>query len=125
MRPTAAPLPSEDDEQATFVQYLELKGLKYSAIPNSTYTTSWSQKAKNTRTGLRAGLPDMLVIVNKQVIFIEMKRVKGGVLSPAQKDWIEALNQTNCPAYVCAGAEQAIKLVESMLRNPQKIDNGV
>lgn len=108
-------IPTEEVEQRIFVQYLELRGLKFTAIPNSTYTKSWSQKAKNTATGLRPGLPDLIVIVNNQVIWFEMKRVKGGVLSPAQKLWIEALNAAGTPAYVCAGAEIAIATIEKYL----------
>lgn len=108
-------IPTEEVEQRIFVQYLELRGLKFTAIPNSTYTKSWSQKAKNTATGLRPGLPDLIVIVNNQVIWIEMKRAKGGVLSSAQKSWIEALNGAGTPAYVCAGADAAIQIIEGYL----------
>lgn len=106
------PLPTEENEQAAFVQYLELKGLKFTAIPNSTYTTSIKQKVKNMRTGLRPGLPDLLIIVNNQVIFIEMKRSKGGVISPAQQSWIDALSAAAISVYVCRGADQAIQVIE-------------
>lgn len=110
------PVPTEEVEQRILVQWLELKGLKFTAIPNSTYTKSWSQKAKNTATGLRPGLPDLLIIVNGSLVFIEMKRTKGGVVSQAQKDWIAALNKvSNVQAFICKGAEAAIKVVESYL----------
>jgi len=39
--------PLETEEQRTFVQWLEYKKLIFTAIPNSTFTRSWSQKAKN------------------------------------------------------------------------------
>jgi hypothetical protein len=113
------PIPTEEMEQRVFVHYLELKRLKFSSIPNSTWTTSHRQKAKNTATGLRPGLPDLLVIVNSQVIWIEMKRVKGGVTSASQKAWIEALNAAGTPAYVCAGAEAAIKIIENYINAPK------
>ena len=96
------------------MQWLELKGYKFSAIPNSTYTKSWSQKAKNKRTGLRAGFPDMIVIANNKFMCVELKRRRGGVLSQSQKDWISALEQANVPVAVCAGFEEAIKFVEGV-----------
>ncbi len=111
------PLPSEELEQASFVQWLELKGIPFSAIPNSTYTTSWKQKAKNTRTGLRAGLPDMLIVLpHSCLVFIEMKKQKRGVVSPAQAEWIETLNTVpNVQAYVARGCDEAIAIVERLL----------
>jgi hypothetical protein len=111
------PVPTEDLEQQTFVQWLELKGLPFTAIPNSTYTTSWKQKAKNTRTGLRPGLPDILVVLPYScLVFVEMKRVKRGVLSPAQAQWIETLNTVpNVQAYVAKGGLEAISIIERLL----------
>lgn len=108
---------SEEQEQTIFVNWLEAKNIKFSAIPNSTYTTSWSVKARNKRTGLRPGLPDLIIALpNVGVIFIEMKKKKRGVVSDAQKEWIQVLN--SCPgteAHVCKGADQAIALIETYL----------
>lgn len=108
---------SEEIEQATFVQWLELKGIPFSAIPNSTYTTSWKQKAKNTRTGLRPGLPDLLLVLpHSCLVFIEMKKQKRGVVSPAQAQWIETLNTVpNVQAYVANGCNEAIEIVSRLL----------
>ena len=113
-------LPTEEEEQTTFVQWLGVKKLKFTAIPNSTYTLSWNQKRKNKATGVRKGLPDLLIIIpentrssNGGLIFIEMKRRKGGVVSPEQKEWIAALNGVmNVEAWVCRGADEAIKTME-------------
>ena len=120
-KPTIA-CPTEYEEQVAFVEWLELKGLKFSAIPNSTFTKSWNQKRKNTATGLRAGLPDMLIIVPPGrsspggLAFVEMKRKQGGVLSPYQKEWIEALNACKfVEARVCYGHEEAISFISELL----------
>lgn len=104
--------PTEDQEQQVVVQYLEFKGHKFTAIPNSTYTKSWKQKVKNTRTGLRAGFPDLVAIVDGTFIAIEMKRIKGGVLSKEQANWIEALNDSGIDARVCKGAKQALAFIK-------------
>lgn len=111
-------VPSETEEQAQFVQWLELKGYKFSSIPNSTFTRSWAQKRKNTRMGLRAGFPDMIVIAKGKFMCIELKRTKGGQLSTFQKEWIEALTAAGIPVALCRGANEAIAFVESVA-NPR------
>lgn len=109
------PTPTEAEEQATLVEWLELKGWKFTAIPNSTYTTSHAQKVKNYRQGLRPGLPDLLIVLpdRQGLAFVEMKRVKGGTLSQVQREWIDALDVIDgvC-AKVCYGADEAIKLLQ-------------
>ena len=106
-------IPLETNEQQTVVQYLELKGLKFSAIPNSTYTKSIKQKIKNRDEGLRSGLPDLLIVLPKKLLFIEMKREKGGVVSKFQQEWIDALNNINnsVEAVVCRGCDEAINKI--------------
>lgn len=112
--------PLEEKEQENFILYLDdliSKGIniKYSSIPNSTFTKSWNQKRKNQKQGLRAGLPDLFLIVNNRPFFIEMKR-KNGKLSDCQKEWILAINECEkLQAFVCFGCEEAKKIVESSL----------
>ena len=109
--------PTEFAEQVAFVDWLEVKGIKFTAIPNSTYTTSWAQKSKNKRSGLRAGLPDLLLIIpNKYLIFVEMKRQKKSKTSDVQKAWIEALNTVpNVECRICKGCDEAIAFIEEIL----------
>jgi hypothetical protein len=111
------PVPTEDVEQRTFVQWLKLKGIPHWRVPNETYTKSWAQKRKNTALGVSAGVPDLFVAIpSVGLLAIEMKRTKGSVTSQAQKDWIATLN--SCPgvqAAVCKGAQEAIAFVESYL----------
>lgn len=109
------PTPLEEVEQATFVRWLEIKGYKFTAIPNSTYTKSWKQKARNKLMGLRAGFPDMVVIAEGKFMAVEMKRIKDGRITPAQSSWIESLKSANVPVAVCYGAEQAITFVKGIV----------
>jgi hypothetical protein len=105
--------PKESEEQAVFVDWLEYQGLKFTAIPNSTYTTSQTQKIKNYRQGLRPGLPDLLVIVKDSIVFVEMKRKKQSKVSDTQQFWIDALNKCdNVAAHVCYGADEAIETIK-------------
>jgi hypothetical protein len=109
-------VPLETDEQKTFVQYLRLRGIKHSKLAQETYTKSYRQKAKNKAEGLVPGIPDMLLIIENHLIFIEMKRKKGSSLSDSQRQWIKDLNNCNgVGAFVCYGAEEAIHTVEYLL----------
>jgi len=109
-------IPTEYEEQCALVQWLELKKLKFTAIPNSTYTSSWNQKMRNKRMGLNPGLPDMLIITKRGLLFVEMKRLKGGKVSDYQKSWIDSLNECNgITAQVCVGFDEAKKFISKYL----------
>ncbi len=117
------PIPTEDMEQRIFVQWLRLNNIAHFRVPNETYTKSWSQKAKNKALGVSPGVCDLFVALpGVGLIGIEMKRTKKSVTSNEQKQWIEVLN--SCPgvqAFICRGADEAIKVVESMLHQPQLV----
>jgi VRR-NUC domain len=114
---------TEEAEQRDLIKYLEnLKFksdnfIKFTSIPNSTQAKNYQALTKNTLDGLRGGLPDLFIIVNKSAFFIEMKRKTGGVVSEKQKKWIEAINQTNIKAYVCEGFDEAKQIVDNYLIN--------
>lgn len=110
--------PLESEEQESLVQYLTFKKLKFSAIPSGMFTKSWAVKKKNKREGLRPGVPDMMIILPKKLLFIELKRVKGGIVSEDQKDWIDKLNKIgdNIEAIVCKGCGEAIDKIEKELK---------
>lgn len=121
------PVPTEDDEQYTFVEWLDLVGLRYTSIPNHTYNPWKSQQNKNRRLGLRKGFPDMIVLINPHrskdgeghLLAIEMKRKKGGKVDPEQAKWLGALTGLESPnihATVAKGADQAIEFVNQYLR---------
>lgn len=109
-------VPLEEDEQVKLIEYLELKKIKFTSIPNSTYTKSWAVKNRNKRTGVRAGLPDVFIICNNHAFFIELKRIKWWVISDVQKSWLSAINQTEINAYVCNWFLDAKELVDYYLK---------
>jgi len=116
-------LPTEEQEQIALVDWLEWNKIKFTAIPNSTYTTSWNQKRKNKAMGVRSGIPDILCIIKGLLVFIELKRRKGGSLSKTQKEWIEELNKcSGVLAIECKGADHAIDLLESILKNNKQYE---
>lgn len=109
------PIPTEEVEQRHLVQYLEFRHCKFTAIPNSTYTKSWKQKMKNRDAGLRAGFPDLVIIANGRFFCIEMKRQKGGKVTPEQREWHEALQAAGIPVHVCKGFDEAKQVVDNYL----------
>ena len=106
---------SEYLEGKVFVAWLKSKNVLFSHLPLNTWTGSFKQMSKNKASGVSKGVPDYLILLTNRVIFVELKRAKGGRTSPEQKVWIEALNQAGCPSAVCKGAKEAIAFVEKYL----------
>lgn len=87
----------EDDLTMQVTDYLETlklqkKVLVFSHIPQETFTKSWVTKKKNKAMGVRSGVPDMVIVFTRYVLFLELKKEKGGILSDAQLDWNVALH---------------------------------
>lgn len=102
----------EYEEQKCVVKYLELKKIKFTAIPNSTFTNI-GQRVRNKQSGLRPGLPDLFMIINSSGVFIEMKKKNGGIVSKEQKEWISEINKCNgLNAYICNGFEEAKEIID-------------
>ena len=80
---------TEHEEQRELIQWFRQKfDARIFAIPNGgqrSRTTGGKLKAE----GVSAGVPDLYIPAWR--VWIEMKRVKGGRLAPAQKDWVAYL----------------------------------
>jgi len=99
-----------------YLSLLQNKGkiILFTHIPNSTYTPSWNQKRRNKRMGVSAGVPDYMIITKKKLLFIEMKREKGGVISEEQNMWIDGLNSVKGVfASVARGFDEAKNIVDN------------
>jgi len=107
----------ESVELANYLEDLKREGkiLRYTHIPNETWTKSWNQKMRNVRQGVKKGFPDYIILFPDRAIFIEMKRVKGGVVSPEQKEWIADLQRLGFRAEICKGFLEAKALIEYYL----------
>lgn len=108
--------PSEALECQRLIDYLRVRGFRFSHIPNS--TNSRAQGIKNKRMGTSAGVPDYLILLPNVTLWLEMKRVKGGRVSKEQTEWVDALNtQPGQYARVCRGFEEARILIEELSRD--------
>lgn len=50
-----------------------------------------------------------------QQVKIEMKRRKGGTVSPEQKEWGKIYEMADIPCKVCKGADEAVEFVQSFM----------
>ena len=117
--------PLEKEEQINFVEYCKLNNITVIStqngfkMPKSSF--NWAGYSKTLkRMGLAKGFPDLIILArNKsqthEVLFIEMKRQKGGVLHEEQKEWIQRLDEEGYCVGVAKGCESAIKILNQYL----------
>jgi predicted alpha/beta-fold hydrolase len=87
------------------------------AIPNQHAVARWGAARVE---GAQSGFPDMILPVvspsgEYHALAIELKRVKGGVVSPEQQAWLDHLTEQGWLAVVCRGASETIATIEKYL----------
>ena len=99
-------IPSEHSEQVGFVNWFRAKfpDVLIYAIPNGGYRAISTAKALRAE-GVVRGIPDLHIPAWR--VWVEMKRVKGGRLSPEQKDMIAYLEGIGDSVIVGKGAADA------------------
>ena len=107
-----AALPTEHEEQRDLVRWFRRKygPVRIFAIPNGGYR-SMTAAAKFKAEGVSAGIPDLFVPAWR--LWVEMKRQKGGRVSPEQADWIEYLEGVGFTCIICPGSENAQAQIEA------------
>lgn len=103
---TTNTIPSEDHEQMMLVQWFRrtYQGVLIFSVPNGGHRHP-AVAAKMKATGVIKGVPDLFVPAWR--LWVEMKRSKGGSLSPDQKDVIKQLESVGYWVIVGKGAEDA------------------
>ena len=111
-------IPSEDHEQMLLVQWFRrtYMGVRIFAIPNGGHRHP-AVAAKLKATGTSSGVPDLFVPAWR--LWVEMKRSKGGSLSPEQKDWIEYLEGVGYWVIVGKGADHAKQQISAFFTTNQ------
>ena len=107
-------IPTEHEEQRELVRWFRhtYKGVRIFAIPNGgarSPATAGRLKAE----GVSSGVPDLCIPAWR--LWVEMKRTKGGSVSPEQKDWIKYLEDVGYCVKVCKGAEDAKKQIQAFV----------
>jgi hypothetical protein len=105
-------IPTEHEEQREVVRWFRQTwpGVRIFAVPNGgvrSKATAGRLKAE----GVASGVPDLFVPAWR--LWAEMKRVKGGSLSPEQKDWIQYLESVGYWVIVGKGADDAKRQISA------------
>lgn len=113
--------PSEHLEQVQLVAMVEAayprEAAMLFAIPNGG-DRNVLVAVKLKKEGVRRGVPDMFLALPRggwHGLFIEMKRRRGGVVSPEQAAYIEALRAQGYRAEVCKGCDEALEVLRDYL----------
>ncbi len=107
-------IPSESEEQVAFVQWFRRKyrPVRMFHVPNGG-ARSKRTAARLKSEGVMRGVPDLFI--PEWNLWIEMKRVKGGRLSPEQRDWKHYLEEIGNTVFVAFGCEHAMALVDQFV----------
>ena len=101
---------SEHLEQVRLVSWFRRNypGVRVFAIPNGG-VRSGPQGASLKAEGVSPGVPDLFV--PEWLLWVEMKKSKGGTVSPEQKDWIAYLESIGHRVIIGRGFEDAKRQV--------------
>lgn len=104
---------TEHEEQRNFVMWMRQthKEARIFAIPNGGQR-SRTTGAKLKAEGVSAGVPDLYIPLWR--CWVEMKREKGGNISPRQKDWIKYLKKIGDTVIIGYGCEDAKNKIASL-----------
>ena len=103
--------PTENQEQAALFEWARLSEKRHPelkllhAIPNGGLREARTA-AILARTGVKSGVPDLCLPVARggfHGLYIELKRLKGGMLSINQKTWLGLLAKEGYKAVMCRG----------------------
>jgi hypothetical protein len=99
-------IPTEHEEQREVVRWFRQTwpGVRIFAIPNGGHR-SMATAVRLKAEGVASGVPDLFIPAWR--LWVEMKRSKGGSLSPEQKDWIAYLESVKYWCIVGKGADDA------------------
>lgn len=112
-------LPTEDQEQAAVIQWRDLMVQQFPDLEDLIHIPNGGLRSKSEavrfkRLGVRPGVSDLFLPAPRgkyHGLWIEMKRQKGGKLSPDQKDWLDRMNRKGYLAVRADGAEEACEIL--------------
>ena len=129
-------IPTEFSEQVAIFEYAEYASRKderwnllFATLNGVRLPIGLAKKCK--AAGNKSGVPDMFLPVFRNEpmdnevnyyspayygLWIELKREKGGVLSPSQKWWHQQLAEMGYRVVVAKGSREAIKAIEEYLK---------
>ena len=98
----------ESTLQQIICQYMSANGIFYFSIPNEHYNISFKQRTVLKKMGLVPGMPDLAILANNTIYFMELK-VEDGVLNKHQKIIIPRLIEKGYKVAIVYSYEQAVE----------------
>ena len=103
--------------QRTLAQRLDLAKLVWCHVPNGGSRGSIVEAVNLRRAGVKGGVPDVLIFTpTKQAphgVALELKADKG-VLSDAQREWLDSLRAIGWAAIVAYGLDDAVAQLRAL-----------
>lgn len=114
---------TELSEQQAVIEWCEYAAGKHPEFASIFHITNEGKRGKSygaelVKAGLRRGVPDLCLPCARGIyhaLYIEMKKDKTERPSPAQREWIERLNNQGNFAVVCCGADAAIRTLQQYI----------
>lgn len=121
---------TEYQEQAKIFQWAKLNLKQHPVLmflhsDMSGVRLSAKHAALSKRIQMNRGFPDISLIYNNgeySALFIELK-VKGGRVSPQQRDYLQWLEKQGCKAVVCVGGDDAIEVIKDYITHTSGLQN--
>lgn len=115
---------TEAEEQEVVVKWAEAQACKYPCLHRLYHCPNGGSRhpaeaVHLKHMGVKPGVPDLFLpypVGEYHGLFIEMK-AENGVLRATQRDWLEWLREQGYAAYVCKGADAAIRCIEAYIGN--------
>lgn len=118
-------VPNEEDEQRALVKWLILNNILFAHVPNGGHRNPVTGR-KLKELGTSKGFPDIVIFDRPPAkpeaagTVIELKRQRGGRVTPEQQVWLEALSSRGWVVSVCRGFAEAVRFLESLGYGVQK-----
>lgn len=109
------PAPSEAVVHAAVVQHLVLRApptVYWYHVPNGEKRDAVTG-ARLKKLGVRAGVPDLALVIGGRAHFLELKRLRGGRLSPSQAVARDLIAMSGATYSVAHGIDEALHTLES------------
>lgn len=118
-----AAVPTESEEQQSLFRYCAVMRGSYPQLDRLVHIPNEGKRTitngnRLKREGLKKGYPDIILdYANSGYhgLKIELKRRKGGRITPEQKEWIIELNKNGYAAVLCFGWEDAWEFIKNYL----------
>lgn len=114
-------LPTERQEQILFVTWVRKQGYRLSASANGG-SRHMLEAINLKRMGVSAGFPDIEIPIpcgHYHGFYVEMKRQKGGRLTPEQAEWLSYLREQGYFAQMAKGFEEAKQMFLDYISLPK------